>query len=107
MGEQNETRANRFAYGTSEQSVQRALRDQGILERARRNAHDDETRYTRSTLTEAHYEALRSNRDDLDFRDWNASAGFSGIDRRPEGPGVHSQGQRRRAGRRQQLDEGF
>ena len=104
----------RWSTGTSDSSLDRALRDQAILNQGRMKATDSETRYTPAGLSRSHYDALRMDRDDLDFREWNEETGYHGVDRWPTGPGMSGQeaestteAERRRARLRREVDEGF
>ncbi len=104
----------RHATATSDASLDRALRDQATLRRGRLNATDDDNRYTPSGLSREHYDALRTDRDDLDYREWMASTQFSGLVRPPTTPGMAGQAdgskteaERRRDKLRRDLDEGF
>ena len=104
----------RFATASSEASLDRALRDQTVLRRGRMSATDDESRYTPSGLSEEHYDALRRERGDLDYREWMASTQFSGLVRPPSLPGMAGQkdgaqteAERRRDALRRELEEGF
>lgn len=106
MGEMK-PRIARWATGTSEQSLARAVNDQAKLVKGRMNAGNAATRYTEGGLLTSHYDQLRYQRSDLDFREWNAPTGFCGIDRRPTGPGMPSEGKRRRGPERKRLDHGF
>lgn len=112
MSEKN-PRIARWATGTSDASLDRALADQETLTRGKLNESDDDSRYTPSGLSRSHYDALRMDRDDLDFREWNEDTGFSGVGRWPSNPGVGGQGgartasERRRLRRKLELDEGF
>jgi hypothetical protein len=105
--EDTKPRIARWASGTSAKSVTRAVDDQARLIKGRLNAGNASTRYTEAGLSKSHYDQLRYQRGDLDFREWNASTGFSGIDRRPTGPGMPQEGTRRRGGPRVRIDDGF
>jgi hypothetical protein len=101
-----------WADGFSRKSLRAALRDQAIIQRGILNGESDLSRYTPSGRSEAEYDNLRATRDDLDYREWNEETGYSGVTRRPAGPGMVGHGARteadkRRAARRQQLDDGF
>jgi hypothetical protein len=112
MSEKN-PRVARWSTGTSDKSLDRALSDQAILARGKLNDTDDDARYTPAGLSTSHYDALRMDRDDLDFREWNQDTGFSGVGRWPKAPGVAGQAgattasERRRLRRKLELDEGF
>lgn len=97
----------RWAEGFSEASLTRALDDQRTLRRGQLNDGDEYNRTTPAGLSESHYRKLRSDRDDLDYREWNEESAFSGVDRWPTGAGVQSEGQKRRRDRRDRLDDGF
>lgn len=102
----------RWAEGFSEASLERALDDQRALRRGQMNDGDEYNRTTPAGLSESHYRKLRSDRDDLDYREWNEETAFSGVDRWPTGAGVQStgvqsEGQKRRRDRRDRLDDGF
>lgn len=104
----------RHATATSDASLDRALRDQTVLRRGRLNATDDENRYTPSGLSRDHYDALRWERDDLDYREWMLAQGFNGLVRPPTTPGMKGQdagsrtdAERRRDARRREVEEGF
>jgi len=96
-----------WAEGFSPESVERALRDQVNLKRGQLNDGDEYSRTTPAGFSRRHYDKIRAERDDLDYREWNASTGFSGVNRWPAGPGVESEGQGRRRARREAIDEGF
>ncbi|MCB9730241.1 MAG: hypothetical protein H6746_17355 [Deltaproteobacteria bacterium] len=97
----------RWASGTSDKSLARAIKDQARIIAGRLNATNATTRYTEAGLSRSHYDQLRYQRGDLDFREWNESTGFSGIDRRPTGPGMPEEGRRRRGAERKRIDDGF
>lgn len=104
----------RWSTGTSDQSLNRALSDQVILNQGRMKASDSETRYTPAGLSRSHYDALRTDRDDLDNREWNDATGFSGVNRWPDAPGMAGQepvqmsaSERRRNRIRNEVDDGF
>ena len=104
----------RWATGTSQESLERSLEDVEILTRSRLKASDSETRYTPAGLSKSHYDTLRMDRDDLDYREWNEETGFSGVDRWPSGPGMEgtdsahlTESERRRRRKRIELDDGF
>ncbi len=110
----------RHARAVSDASLARVLEDQARLARGRRNASNFETRYTPAGLSESHYKALRSDRDQLDSKEWNEHAGYSGVERWPDDPGMpdaqtdeatadarRAARQQRRARRRMEIDDGF
>jgi hypothetical protein len=105
--DETKPRIARWASGTSEKSLARAVSDQAQLIKGRMNAGNASTRYTEAGLSTSHYDQLRYQRHDLDFREWNASSGFCGIDRRPTGPGMPAEGKRRRGSERKRIDDGF
>lgn len=96
-----------WAYGYEESGVERALDDVRTLRKGQLNDGDSYTRTTPSGPSESNSKKLRADRDDLDYREWNSDTGFSGVDRWPTGPGVQSEGQKRRSARKAQLDDGF
>ncbi|TNF23757.1 MAG: hypothetical protein EP329_26680 [Deltaproteobacteria bacterium] len=96
-----------WAYGYEDNGVKRALDDQRTLRRGQLNDGNLDTRVTPSQPSESHSRKLRSDRDDLDYREWNSESGFSGVDRWPASPGVLSEGQKRRRARMAELDDGF
>jgi len=96
-----------WAYGYEDSGVERAIEDQRTLRRGQMNDGDSFDRYTPAGPSERHYRKLRADRDDLDYREWNSDTGFSGVDRWPTGPGVQSEGQKRRRARMAELDDGF
>ena len=110
-------RIARWAFGTSDKSVQRALDDVARLNRGHLNEGDSSTRYTLSGPSRKHYDTLRFTRDDLDYREWNQETGYWGIHRWPSGPGEAGQAhpirhglteaQKRRRERRVEIEEGF
>jgi len=111
---ERDTRLARYATATSDASLDRALRDQTALNQGRMNATNDENRYTPSGLSRDHYDALRSDRDDLDYREWMASTQFSGLVRPPTLPGMAGQqggakteAEERRDKLRREMEEGF
>jgi hypothetical protein len=106
MGE-NKLGTSRWVSGTSQASAERALRDLEILQRGQLNQSDHEDRYAPAQDTRSACDVLRAHRDDLDFREWNETTGFSGVNRWPLGPGLRTEAAARRARRRQELDEGF
>lgn len=101
-----------WADGFSRTSLRQALKDQVLIQQGRLNNGNDDGRTTPSGRTREEYDALRSSRDDLDYREWNEDTGFSGVTRRPQGPGmaangVRSESEKLRQARREKLDEGF
>lgn len=117
MGKSDESTASlgtytQWAEGFSKASLDRALRDQVVLKHGELNNGNDDCRYTRAQQTKQACDTLRAERDNLDYREWNADSGFSGVTRWPEGPGmsangVQTEGQKRRRARRVELDDGF
>ncbi len=97
----------RWASGTSDESLSRAVNDQAKLVKGRMNAGNISTRYTAAGLLTSHYDQLRHQRADLDYREWNADTGFWGIDRRPTGPGMPAEGTRHRGPARRRIIDGF
>jgi hypothetical protein len=104
----------RWATGTSQESLERSLKDVEILRRGRLKASDSETRYTPAGLSKSHYDTLRMDRDDLDYREWNEETGFSGLNRWPSDPGMGetepehlTESERKRRRKRIELDDGF
>ena len=100
-------RHSRWATGTSPESLDRAMKDQARIARRRLNDGDSHTGYTEAHFSRRYYDVVRYHRDDLDYREWNAETGFSGVNRWPTGPGTESDGQARRRKRRLELDDGF
>lgn len=104
---------SRWMKATSPESLERAAADQRRLAHGRMNHQPGAAPYTQAGLSREHYDALRYRRDDLDYREWNAATGFSGVDRWPTGPGMAGQsgtvttGERRRRARRAEIEEGF
>lgn len=111
---------SRYARAVSEAGLKRALDDQARLTRGRWNASNADSRHLPAGLSESHYQALRSDRDQLDSKEWNEHTGFSGCDRWPDDPGMPEAGddeqaadarrtarQLRRAQRRMEIDDGF
>ena len=104
----------RWATGTSDASLKRSIDDFATLTKGRLRATDAETRTTPAGFSQSHYDALRYDRDDLDFREWNEDTGFHGVNRWPTGPGMEGQdlgeldeAERRRARLRVEMDDGF
>lgn len=100
-------RVAKFATGSSDASLARALADQATLNRGRMNASDQETRYTPAGLSRTHYDALRADRDDLDSHDWAESRGFSGVHRGQTSVGAMTAAEARRRRVRMSMDDGF
>ena len=101
-----------WAEGFSKKSLDRALRDQAVLRHGQMNAGNDDCRYTPAQDTKSTCDKMRAQRTDLDYREWNADTGFSGVTRRPAGPGMTgngalTEGQKRRLDRRNEIDDGF
>ncbi len=117
MGKSDESTASlgtytQWAEGFTPASLDRALRDQVVLKHGEMNNGNDDCRYTRAQQTKQACDTLRSERDNLDYREWNADSGFSGVTRWPAGPGMsangaQTEGQKRRRARRVELDDGF
>ena len=105
MSEDN--RHSRWASATSSESLERAMRDQATIARRRLNDGDTHTGYTQAHFSRRYYDVVRCHRDDLDYREWNASTGFSGVNRWPTRPGLETESQARRRRRRAELDDGF
>ena len=97
----------KWAQGANPQSLERALADQRVLRRGQLNDGNVFSRTTPAGLTESTFQKLRSDRDDLDYREWNTESAFMGVDRWPSAPGVQSEGQKRRRARAEHLDDGF
>lgn len=103
-----------WATGSSDKSLRRALEDAARIEQGRLTQTDDEARTTPAGFSKERYDAVRSERDELDYKEWMDSAGFSGLRRAPEGPGLltveerkQAQAEARRARLRRELEEGF
>lgn len=96
-----------WVAGYTPESVERAARDLGVLRRGQMNASNDYNRPVNFGPSERTYAKLRTERDDLDYREWNEETGFSGVDRWPTGPGMPSRHQARRRALRDVIDEGF
>lgn len=106
-------RYRRYMTGPSEGSLDRAVRDLRGIIRGRQRVDGGADRYTEAGLSRSHYDQLRHQRDDLDYREWNADTGFSGVTRQPDGPGMAAQAgaitpaDMRRRLRRLELEDGF
>jgi len=103
---------SQWAEAFSQTSLERALGDQVLLRRGQLQDGNSYDRYAPSQPTERACTVLRAGRDDLEFRDWNSSGGFSGASRRRHGPGMfghgqESEGQQRRRARLEAIDDGF
>ncbi|MCC6622138.1 MAG: hypothetical protein IT385_12820 [Deltaproteobacteria bacterium] len=101
-----------WAEAFNRKSLRAALKDQALIQRGIMNGASDDARYTPAGRSEQEYTTLRATRDDLDYREWNEETGYSGVTRRPAGPGMVGHGARteaekRRAQKRKQLDDGF
>ncbi len=97
----------------NDRSLERAVTDLRRIIQARQRVNGGADRYTAAGLSRSHYDQLRHSRDDLDYREWNAATGFSGVTRGPTGPGMAGQAgaitpsDARRRRRLQELEEGF
>ncbi|MCA9514865.1 MAG: hypothetical protein KC635_07985 [Myxococcales bacterium] len=96
-----------WVAGYSPESVARAMHDQAALRRGQMNDGNEYNRTVPSGPSERHYDKLRTERDDLDYREWNSDTGFSGVNRWPTGPGMQTDQQKRRRAARKVIDEGF
>ena len=97
----------RWASGTSDDSLGRATRDRAALERARLRLPAEESRPVLGGPLESQCRQLRGERSMLDYAEWNAAAGFSGLRRAPDVPGVTGAARRAPTGRAVERDEGF
>lgn len=102
----------KWAEAFSRQDLDRALRDQAILHRARLRDGNEDARYTPSQGSQRACDTVRAERDDLDYREWNSDTGFSGVSRWPSAPGMLGRGQqselqKKRRARKDLLDDGF
>lgn len=105
-----------WAEAFSKKDLDRALKDQALIRHAQLNDGNDYCRSTPSGLTKRAYDTVRTERDDLDYREWNSDTGYSGVNRWPKGPGmvgqnvgrgIETEGQISRRTRRELLDDGF
>ncbi len=100
-----------WAYGFDADDLRKRLTDQARIKAAQLKDGNEHTRTTPAGLTEAHYDTLRSGRDDLDYREWNTESAFNGKSRTPTGPGVPESGtaagERKRRARTAEVDDGF
>ena len=103
---------SQWAEAFSKQGLDKALRDQALLHRAQLRDGSDSARYTPSQGNQRACDKVRSERDDLDNREWNSDTGFSGVSRWPSAPGMLGRGQesdaqKKRRARKDLLDDGF
>ncbi|MFT7580819.1 MAG: hypothetical protein ACI9MR_002493 [Myxococcota bacterium] len=96
-----------WAEAFSPEGLQIALKDQARLRGGQLSDGDLCTRTTPSGFSKETYDVIRTDRNDMDYREWNEETGFHGVSRWPTGPGMQSDGQKRRRKRRQDLDDGF
>jgi hypothetical protein len=100
-----------WAEAFSKRDLDRALSDQAIIARSQMNEGNDHCRSTPSQPSKRAYDKIRTERDDLDYREWNSDTGFSGVNRWPKAPGIgrgaETERQREHRARKEILDDGF